>query len=268
MRSIIVLNMSYTQKTPHDTDAKHVSLNVRKKQNDMDSFVLEKAIFSNIFEKDIQRVYLYKKAERLAKAVSLIAPGLAAVPDLARRVEKLSLALVDASLEVPAISRDLLAKELLALSSLVGVARVRGLLSHMNTEIIAGEAKNLLDEIAAYEPPHITLPEAPTIPALSRKVAMLPHDSQKSVSVSRVQAATHKGQVSDKGHIKDTVKKESRASAIIAVLKEKGATDIKGISTIVRGVSEKTIQRELTQLVADGKVVRSGSRRWTAYSLA
>jgi hypothetical protein len=37
---------------------------------------------------------------------------------------------------------------------------------------------------------------------------------------------------------------------------------------VVRGVSEKTIQRELSLLVLEGTVRKQGERRWTTYSLA
>ena len=33
-----------------------------------DDFVFEKGIFNNIFEKDIRRVFIYKKAEQLAES--------------------------------------------------------------------------------------------------------------------------------------------------------------------------------------------------------
>jgi DeoR/GlpR family transcriptional regulator of sugar metabolism len=50
------------------------------------------------------------------------------------------------------------------------------------------------------------------------------------------------------------------------MIKEKGTVYIKDISTILRDVSEKTIQRELQKLVLEGKIAKKGSRRWTEYS--
>jgi len=72
----------------------------------------------------------------------------------------------------------------------------------------------------------------------------------------------------DKGHaVSDTAERSSRKETIMAVLKEKGPSYIKDISTVIRDVSEKTIQRELQNLVSDGRVERSGERRWTTYAL-
>jgi DeoR/GlpR family transcriptional regulator of sugar metabolism len=77
----------------------------------------------------------------------------------------------------------------------------------------------------------------------------------------------HKRQIkdtaqSDKGHIKD------RRDAVLSVIQNKGSVSIKDISTLIRGVSEKTIQRELGALIESGVVVKRGERRWSTYSLA
>ena len=61
--------------------------------------------------------------------------------------------------------------------------------------------------------------------------------------------------------------KNGRKDTILAVLKEKGPSDIKDISGIIREVSEKTIQRELQSLIDLGKVKKTGERRWTTYQI-
>jgi len=59
----------------------------------------------------------------------------------------------------------------------------------------------------------------------------------------------------------------SRREAILSFLREHSAVSIKDISKMVRGCSEKTVQRELLALVRDGIVVKEGERRWSTYSL-
>jgi DeoR/GlpR family transcriptional regulator of sugar metabolism len=59
-----------------------------------------------------------------------------------------------------------------------------------------------------------------------------------------------------------------RREAIVDVLKSKGTIYIKDVSTVIRGVSEKTLQRELQKLVQEGVITKTGSRRWTAYTLS
>jgi len=224
-----------------------------------DDFVLEKSIFSNVFEKDIQRVYIYKKAERLAKAIHMVAPAFAASPALKNRTDTIALALIDAAILPPLLARDALSRELLALSSVLSIARINGTLSAMNADLIAREAQLFLQEIAAYEAPRVFLEEVPTLASLSNQQ---PREVRSAPKPSQV----HKGHL--KGQIKDIPQKDSRRSAILAVIRGKGTVYIKDIAKVVRGVSEKTVQRELAALVAEGVVTRKGERRWTLYSLA
>ncbi len=59
-----------------------------------------------------------------------------------------------------------------------------------------------------------------------------------------------------------------RRARILTVIKDKGEVTIKDIADIVTDVSEKTIQRELIDLIKDGVIVRKGERRWSRYSAA
>ena len=59
-----------------------------------------------------------------------------------------------------------------------------------------------------------------------------------------------------------------RKEQILSVIKTKGEVSIKDISVLVSGFSEKTIQRELNGLLADGSIKKTGERRWSRYSLS
>ncbi len=257
-----------------------------KSNADISDFVLDKAIFSWVFEKDIRRVYLYKKAERLAKAIHLIGPAFLESPTLKDRIERIALGLVDASVLPPPVSREALSRELLALSSILSIARTSGMLSAMNTDLIVREAHLLLSEVVGYEEPRLVLDEIPSLASLAK--ASTASESRERGGLRSVARVTYdpaldahdtsqdKGQL--KGHIKDkdsaSVPARERGSAneerregILAVLRSKGPSYIKDISMIVRDVSEKTIQRELSVLVAEGLVHRKGDRRWTTYEV-
>ena len=58
-----------------------------------------------------------------------------------------------------------------------------------------------------------------------------------------------------------------RAKSILTIIKEQKSVTIKDISSIVKDVSEKTIQRELLNLVSLGTLKKEGERRWSRYSL-
>lgn len=239
-------------------------------------FVLEKSIFNNIFEKDIRRVFIYKKAERLAKALHLIAPAFAESASLRNRIDAIAIGLVDAAVLPPTHARTALSRELLALSSVLSIARTGGLLSAMNAEMIAHEAHTLLQEIAAYEEPRLFLDEAPTLSGIA-KSALKKESSERPASAASVPTRKAAGTATPlqqrKGHIKD-IKEPSRPAvkdrrdAVMSVIQSKGKVSIKDISTLIRGVSEKTIQRELAALIEAGIVEKQGERRWSTYSLA
>lgn len=246
---------------------------VKGKDSVQDDFVLEKSIFANIFEKDIRRVFIYKKAERLAKAIHLIAPAFAGSMSLRNRIDTIAIGLVDAAILSPAVARAALSRELLALSSFLSMARTSSLLSSMNAEIIAHEAHILLQEVAAYEEPRLHLDEAPTLSdiaksASKREILQSPK-SNFVVPKRNVRPASSTG----KGHIKDIIAvgdihMKDRREAVMSVIRSKGSANIKDISTLIRDVSEKTIQRELISLIEAGMVVKQGERRWSTYSLS
>lgn len=64
------------------------------------------------------------------------------------------------------------------------------------------------------------------------------------------------------------VKKNTRQSIIMAILKRKKEIIIKDVSPLIGGCSEKTIQRELSDMVKTGVLRKIGEKRWSRYSLA
>src|SRR3989344_8802708 len=138
------------------------------KYTNSEDFVLEKSIFSNIFEKDIRRGFIYKKAERLAKAIHLITPAFAPSVSLRNRLDTIAVGLIDAAILPPMSAKEAFSRELLALSSVLAIARSSNLLSPMNATLITNEAHALLSEIAAYEEPRLFLDDSPTLADLAR----------------------------------------------------------------------------------------------------
>jgi DNA-binding transcriptional ArsR family regulator len=141
----------------------------------------------------------------------------------------------------------------------------------MNAEIIAHEAHILLQEVAAYEEPRLLLDENLTLSDIVKSTSK--KDSLQSSKVNSVAPKRDIGVVQNgsKGHIKDTgmpgIHIKDRRDAVMTVIKNKGNASIKDISTLIRDVSEKTIQRELTSLIESGLVRKQGERRWSIYSL-
>lgn len=68
-----------------------------------------------------------------------------------------------------------------------------------------------------------------------------------------------------KGHSTDTIKQSDRMAKVLDFVKKNKGVSIKDISAVVRGCSEKTIQRELASLITQGLVRKVGERRWSQY---
>ncbi len=229
---------------------------IRQKDTKNEDIVLDKSIFSKVFNKDIRRVFIYKRAERLGNALCLIAPAFRDSVSLKERLEDISLTLSLAATKPDASFREALSRELLALSSVLSMARVGGLLSPMNVDILASEVHLLLEDISTYEEPRLTLGEAPTLANLAKHVpsAVPPTPSRERVPIKDKKPV-------NKGHIE-------RKESIMSLIRQKKEASIKDISTSILGISEKTIQRELQALIISGHIVRRGERRWSTYSLA
>lgn len=58
-----------------------------------------------------------------------------------------------------------------------------------------------------------------------------------------------------------------RTQSILEILKSSGSMGIKDICSNLPEYSEKMIQRELLTLVADGRVTKTGLKRWSRYSV-
>jgi DNA-binding transcriptional ArsR family regulator len=237
-------------------------------------FVFEKNIFSNIFEKDVRRVFMYKKAERLAKAIHLIGPAFKHSVSLRSKLDSIAVELVEAAILRPAEAREPLSRALLSLSSVLAMARTSGTLSEMNADMIAREAHFLLQELAAYEDPRVILEDAPTLADVAK---LAPRASERkgtprsdmnmieSASIKDTREVTHKGQ--DKADTPMSAN-NARREAVLEVVRRREQASIKDISSVIRDVSEKTIQRELQALIDEGLVMRKGERRWSTYSPA
>lgn len=243
------------------------SLKKREEMSDLDQIVLEKGIFSKVFEKDIRRVYIYKKSEMIAKAITMISPAFKDSKAIRDRVQRISVEIIDASILPPSNALEVLSRELLALSSLLRLARSGGLLSRMNADIIIREALDLLQEVSSYEDPKIALDETPTIATLVRNQSSKTQSFVDDMTTSRTVRLPYKTQGILKGQKENKKDKGGRKEAILSILKSKGPSYIKDLSTLIREVSEKTIQRELQSLVQEGRVSKTGERRWTTYAL-
>ena len=150
----------------------------------------------------------------------------------------------------------------LELMSMLDIASVSGLVSKMNATVIKEEFQSFINELANFA---------------------LKFESNKDVSVKNVfnnsllsgkenlilgstNAPTKEDlHLSKNGN--GQKRKDLRKNNILEFIKGHKNVNIKDIVPNIVGCSEKTIQRELLDLIAEGKIKKVGERRWSRYSI-
>ena len=209
-----------------------------------------------------------EKYQKLASAIYLITGFFADPEPLKWRLRSLSADLVLESLrDKGACSREIV--------SLFTLAKTAGLVSEANHDILVREFSKIEEEAGRSlelmlpleaEPKPSQFPVRMVEPMMAQAQAKAPgikdniNESKDKITEERPSLLKEFGAVS--------VKKNSRQSTIIALLKRKKEIMIKDVSPLISGCSEKTIQRELSEMVTAGILKRIGEKRWTRYSLA
>lgn len=164
------------------------------------------------------------------------------------------------------------------LASLIRVLSIGGYVSDTNLSLFL----QALTDLGAYAERHVhdetddgtgaIVSEQDFIP--TSEVLVPPRGSVAKYSSKRV--ATVVSAVSNGSQLQgtegiDLAQKKGdqgpRRQIIVDLLSQKGRLGIRDIALQIVGVSEKTVQRELAQLVSDGTVTKEGKKRWSTYGL-
>ncbi len=166
------------------------------------------------------------------------------------------------SLSVGLVSEEIKDKAYVVkeISTLLMLAKNAGLVSDTNHDILSkeilkiGDVKTSLGSFFHQDSPRTSV----AISAPQRTEYLKPNIIDKK--------AEDKPTLKEFGVI--SVKKNSRQSIIINILKRKKEIMIKDVTPLINGCSEKTIQRELSSMVEKGLLKKTGEKRWSRYSLA
>lgn len=259
-----------------------------------------------IFNHNSHFEFIYKKTEKLVTAVYMITNFIKDNEPLKWKIRDnaLSLMALNISFNTVALSerKDLIRKYQaisLEIVSLSGIAYHSGLISEMNYTILAREFTSLVsilekdenkkasEETVLLHPGFFNvetsasdshLKDEQTLDARHNQASEKPvhmykgHVSNAHASEPHAQE-THKPEylpVKDivSKPLKTTDSKNDRQSIIIKLLSKKSGLSINDFTDSIKGVSAKTIQRELLSMVASGVLKKEGERRWSTYSLA
>jgi hypothetical protein len=160
--------------------------------------------------------------------------------------------------------------------SFVDISNTMGYISDMNTSILKKEFNILVEELNAHLPKEKSFPFT-----LDEKMFNLPPEVSRTENLSfkenPIKRTNTMSFINNKtssnvlykplSFIDHKKVKSDRIEKIISIIKEKNEASIKDISTSFPDCSEKTIQRELNDLIEKGQIKKSGDKRWSRYSI-
>lgn len=222
------------------------------------------------------QVFVKKKTEKICAALFLVTDSVPNDDPFRSTIRSKGLTLLD-----PEVFSQL-DTYLEAIVSLCTMARWGNIISEMNTRILVDECTKLIGFIGTHQQ------ALQSTGALSFELFDTYAEDQEifdkrqvsdlntTASGAEETAHPHGGYkrqdvaTSTKGHLKEEnkAKQRDRRAAILAVLQKKDRISVKDVAQVITDCSEKTLQRELLGLVAQGVLKKEGERRWSMYSLA
>ncbi len=220
--------------------------------------------------KDPYMGYLLKRWNRIASALYVVSAHIKDNDQIKWNIRSRALDIMSFMHELMEIYEgqkhvtiDNIAREISLLMAEISLASTGGLIGRDNQKIIQEEITIFQNELINYRDKDAVLSplqkdfmkvEQPSLPSVSQVLSTIKTEQKEIQS---------KGQT--KGHL-DEVKKQRRES-ILRLLKNGTKLGIKDFIAVIKGCSEKTIQRELTTMVEEGVLYKEGDRRWSMYSL-
>jgi hypothetical protein len=232
-------------------------------------------------------IFIFKKTEKITAALYLVSGLLKDEEPIKWELRDRGIDLLSSSFSASnslpgdknAVIQSLFTAALETLS-LLNVAKISNLISDMNHRLLVHEIDNIVgllrDRLAE------SAEDAGYV--LSESFFKTPDLFSTGFRLGN-RLGVNKGVGYDKGHrhsyndldqVKEGIskgqqggndKKLERQNVIVSVLKTQSNLTIKDFSKVIKDCSEKTIQRELIELVNKGVVKKEGERRWSRYSL-
>lgn len=226
-------------------------------------------------QKNTDFLDIYNKSYRLAAAIFMISNVIDQSEELKTKIKRLSLDLVSMSVNLKDINfcdtKKIVAdieKNSLELMSMLDIASVSGLVSKMNSHILKEEFQLFILELNRFSEKfennkNISVGSIFKESLIQNNINNLEKTNLLNL-VNEQKVISNNGPKNGNGH----KRKDLRKNTILDFIKGHNDVSIKDIVPNIIGCSEKTIQRELIQLINVGKIKKTGERRWSKYSLA
>jgi hypothetical protein len=233
--------------------------------------------------------FINKKAEKISSAIYILTNLFEDQEPLKWHLRESGISLlnngasfVDQSQVPQKEAMETLQSNITEILSKLQVAFFGGLLSEMNFRIFKRELESLstiirerlktqyggvyllAEDFFKVEEQTLSLPSAPTNPQKNfyKGQNSIKDNVLNNSRKSSEERNSHKGQNSF-----ESGKHNIRREMIMQYLQRVKEASVKDFAVLIKNCSEKTVQRELLQLVADGVLKKVGERRWSKYSL-
>jgi len=270
--------------------------NMLSSNNDKNINVL-KVDIDVMFSGDTFGLFVFKKTERIVSALYLLSGFMSDNEPMKNKIRTVAVDMLESALSLSNriwgedyFHKNLL-EEIFEASVLFDVAKTVNMISKMNYEIIATELKKLADFIVSSTNTYSSAKIALEQNFFDGDYNYIP--DQKNLSelkntdknIYGFYPSFDKGQkdikditnndVLNKMSVKETAPtdknkkdKTNRQDIILSMLKGGKKLTTKDFVVNIKDCSEKTIQRELLSMVANGVLKKEGERRWSKYFLA
>ncbi len=235
-----------------------------KRNNQSDNSLFKHGVLN----KDLYNAYIVNKVQKISKASYLVTNYFDVREPLKWSIREMSLRIIQQSMSLSLSSLSHREKAVMDIVSslqemdmLMDTAHVAGFISSMNAEVIKRELKSLVSFIEEKHDMHYSTSSRLLLTPSYFKV-----DEVKSFIASPAPASSEKVE-------KSTVSSpapdaQERKKKVLDIGRSLEVFSIKDVSSQIQDCSEKTIQRLLLDMVAEGLLIKEGERRWSKYKIA
>ena len=228
----------------------------------------EFAVKSILFKGHTDLYLCYLKAEKVAHVLSVLqvrsaaemADKLQTLVSAASRLPETLLHFAAGEIDVTVILADIF-----SLLSATRLAGTQQFIANENAAILVTEYERLVERLASGTRLSPFISEGdfvlPSLPIPEPNLQLLqPSETLPQLTIIKDTKGQNKEQKDKPSDL------NKRTSLILEFVRKHKNVSIKDIAKVIKGFSEKTIQRELTLLIQQGLVEKKGERRWSVYS--
>jgi hypothetical protein len=238
------------------------------------------------FSSEDYLIYIFKKTEKITSALYLVSGLLKDDEPLKWELRDRGMDLISSSFTASSSlpgDKNVVIQSLFTAAfetiSLLNVARVSNMISPMNHSLLVKEIDGIVGllrdrlaqnaENAGYvlSESFFRTPDLFSTGFKSGSRSPIDHPGVDSKGQSLLPHSSQKIRIDQGQNSPVQAKKSNRQEAIISILKTQSHLSIKDFYKVIKDCSQKTIQRELLELVNKGIVKKEGERRWSRYSL-